>query len=79
MVEDNMDVGRDTAEEAQQAVELSEHEPAKKVMENTESGPGLISLDNLEPGVKQLVMSWYWAGYYHGLEVGKSGRDSNER
>lgn len=72
----NVEVGEDTTEEAQEAVEVSEHGPAK-VMESAESGPGLISLDNLEPGVKQLVMSWYWAGYYHGLEVGKtSGRDS---
>lgn len=34
--------------------------------------PGaVISLDNLDDGVKQLAMAWYWAGYYHGLEVGK--------
>lgn len=36
----------------------------------TQQGP-VISLDNLDDGMKQLAMAWYWAGYYHGLEVGK--------
>ncbi|KAA8913454.1 hypothetical protein TRICI_003186 [Trichomonascus ciferrii] len=36
-------------------------------------GPA-ISLDDLDDGVKQLAMAWYWAGYYHGLEVGRNRR-----
>lgn len=31
-----------------------------------------IPLDGLDESVKQLVMAWYWAGYYQGLQVGRT-------
>lgn len=31
-----------------------------------------LPLNDLDDDMKQLLMSWYWAGYYHGLHIGKS-------
>ncbi|ODQ66547.1 hypothetical protein NADFUDRAFT_41186 [Nadsonia fulvescens var. elongata DSM 6958] len=36
----------------------------------------LPPLDNLDEPLKNLVMSWYWAGYYHGLHVGKNEKNN---
>lgn len=30
-----------------------------------------ISLEGFDEGTKSLIMAWYWAGYYQGLELGK--------
>jgi hypothetical protein len=37
-----------------------------------------IPLDGLDPQTRQLVMAWYWAGYYHGLRVGKESNNSKQ-
>lgn len=28
----------------------------------------------MDEELKSLLMSWYWAGYYHGLYVGKNNK-----
>lgn len=38
--------------------------------ENKTSNFG-ISLEGFDEGTKSLIMAWYWAGYYQGLELGK--------
>lgn len=39
----------------------------------TDTGPSPpIPINELDPETRKLVMAWYWAGYYHGLYVGKS-------
>jgi hypothetical protein len=37
-----------------------------------------IPLDGLDPQTRQLVMAWYWAGYYHGLRVGNESKNFKE-
>lgn len=62
VIEDSIEVDRE--EEEEDAV------PTRQ----PPSDPAEVSLNNLDDGVKQLVMAWYWAGYYHGLEVGKKSQ-----
>ncbi|VVT43996.1 uncharacterized protein SAPINGB_P000250 [Magnusiomyces paraingens] len=31
-----------------------------------------LPMEGMDPELKNLLMSWYWAGYYHGLYVGKN-------
>lgn len=40
--------------------------------QNQLSEPPLPLDDSIDDDMKQLLMSWYWAGYYHGLHVGKN-------
>jgi hypothetical protein len=56
--------------------------PTQKEVSNTNKPPqtarpiaaspeGPTPLAGLDESVKQLVMAWYWAGYYQGLHVGR--------
>lgn len=38
-----------------------------------------IPLDGLDSQTRQLVMAWYWAGYYHGLKVGQKSNEYQKK
>ncbi|ANB12448.1 hypothetical protein AWJ20_703 [Sugiyamaella lignohabitans] len=61
--------------------ELNATQPQEHQQQTIEavSGDGSTPnpFDGLPPSVRELVMAWYWAGYYQGLHKGRSERAGN--